>query len=308
MTVKDYLISNEDFYIDDSICYFDIETLGFDRKKHAVILICAAFKHHDSVLIRQYFADTESDEYDVLRAFNEDTKKIGKFITFNGDGFDIPFLSARFDLHNMKYSFDKIESFDILKFIRPLKSVWELDNLKLKTVEQFFGIKRHDLIDGAQSIRLYHEYQKTQDDICRSEIMLHNFEDVKHMLILHKAILHYLNEQTFDLNVYRHVFADNKGKSLMIPVYIYKVTLKKNLLQIELNSSLKDLSLQVYTDAGHSLIAEENRLIAKIYVSSGIDERGCSVCYIRSEENVIPLAVDKTLLNKNIITALNRLF
>lgn len=308
MTVKDYIITNEDFYIDESICYFDIETLGFDRKRHPVILICAAYKYEDSVLIRQYFADTEGDEFEILSAFKDDMRNIEKVITFNGDGFDIPFLSCRFDIHNIEYFFEGIESLDMLKFIRPLKSVWGLDNLKLKSVEKFFGITRHDQIDGAQSIRLYHEYQKSQNYLCKSDIMLHNFEDVKHMLILHKSILSYLQKQSFDLIVNNGVLTDNEDNSMIIPAYIYKVSFKKNLMHIELNTVSEGLSLQVYTDSGHSLIAENNKLHAKIFVSSGIDERGCSVSYIRSEEKLIPLAIDKVLLNKNIIGVLNTLF
>lgn len=308
MTLKDYIISDDDFYIDDTICYFDIETLGFDRKRHAVILICAAFRYGDSVLIRQYFADNEVDEYNVLHAFKEDTKNIKKFITFNGDAFDIPFLSCRYEVHNIRHSFDGIESLDILKFIRPLKSVWGVDNLKLKTIERFFGIDRSDQIDGAQSVRLYHEYQITQDEKCKSDIMLHNFEDVKHMLILHKAIISYLDGQSFDLNVCRHVISENDKNSLNIPVYIYKAVFKKNLIQIELVSAIKDLSLQIYTDAGHSLLGEDNRLTAKIYVSLTVDERGCPVSYIEAAGELIPLAIDKVLHNENIIRVLNTLF
>ena len=119
--------------------------------------------------------------------------------------------------------------------------------------------------------------------------------------------MNYLSEQSFDLNINGNALADGEDGGT-IPVYIYKVTFKKNLLHIELNSASKDISLQIYTESGHSLTAEKNKLHAKIYVSSGIDDRGCSVSYITSEEELIPLAVDKVLLNKNIMRVLNTLF
>jgi hypothetical protein len=53
-----------------------------------------------------------------------------------------------------------MESIDILSYLRPLKKLWNFENLKLKTVEKFFSIERQDTISGKESVDMYKLYQK----------------------------------------------------------------------------------------------------------------------------------------------------
>ena len=53
---------------------------------------------------------------------------------------------------------------------------------KLKTVEKYLGIERKDTINGLESIKLYKEYERTGDDTLKKKVLLHNFEDILHLL------------------------------------------------------------------------------------------------------------------------------
>ena len=140
----------------------------------------------------QYFCEDVADEPAVLQAFFDllRTKKI--LISYNGDGFDIPFLRHMVEQYGLRaprphhstvlhdradcpatdgsaiddtrplYSFDTVESFDLFKKFRPLKHLLGLPDLKLKSCERFLGIDREDRFTGGELIEVYFEWQKTK--------------------------------------------------------------------------------------------------------------------------------------------------
>ena len=165
----------------------------------------------------QYFCEDVSDEPAVLQAFFEllRTKKI--LISYNGDGFDIPFLRhmvEQYGLHTPHphhstalqeradrvdcvdcpdtdesaiadapplYSFDTVESFDLFKKFRPLKHLLGLPDLKLKSCERFLGIDREDRFTGGELIEVYFEWQKTKAPALLDTLLLHNAEDIANL-------------------------------------------------------------------------------------------------------------------------------
>lgn len=159
----------------------------------------------------QYFCEDVADEPAVLQAFFEllRTKKI--LISYNGDGFDIPFLRhmvEQYGLHAPRphhstaprdrvdcldtdsstiadtrplYSFDTVESFDLFKKFRPLKHLLGLSDLKLKSCERFLGIDREDRFTGGELIEVYFEWQKTKAPALLDTLLLHNAEDIANL-------------------------------------------------------------------------------------------------------------------------------
>ncbi len=129
----------------------------------------------------QYFCEDVADEPAVLQAFFEllRTKKI--LISYNGDGFDIPFLRHMLEQYGLPYSFDTVESFDLFKKFRPLKHLLGLPNLKLKSCERFLGIDREDRFTGGELIEVYFEWQKTKAPALLDTLLLHNAEDIANL-------------------------------------------------------------------------------------------------------------------------------
>ncbi len=159
----------------------------------------------------QYFCEDVADEPAVLQAFFEllRTKKI--LISYNGDGFDIPFLRHMVEQYRLRasrphhstalherancpatdesaiadarplYSFDTVESFDLFKKFRPLKRLLGLPDLKLKSCERFLGIDREDRFTGGELIEVYFEWQKTKAPALLDTLLLHNAEDIANL-------------------------------------------------------------------------------------------------------------------------------
>ena len=158
---------------------FDIETTGLNSNYCKVILIGILFNQDNKTVIKQYFANTEDDEKELLLSFINDIKNYKNHITFNGLTFDIPFLNTRLKKHNIDFSLSKNDDIDILKLIRPFKEKLSLSDCKLKTIEKYLGIYREDTISGKESIDLYKEYSVSQDIDLKEKILLHNYEDTE---------------------------------------------------------------------------------------------------------------------------------
>ena len=131
---------------------FDIETTGLNSNYCKVILIGILFNQDNKTVIKQYFANTEDDEKELLLSFINDIKNYKNHITFNGLTFDIPFLNTRLKKHNIDFSLSKNDDIDILK----------------------------------ESIDLYKEYSVSQDIDLKEKILLHNYEDIYYLGIIFK--------------------------------------------------------------------------------------------------------------------------
>lgn len=129
----------------------------------------------------QYFSEDVADEPAVLQAFFELLRTKKTLISYNGDGFDIPFLRHMVEQYGLPYSFDAVESFDLFKKFRPLKRLLGLPDLKLKSCERFLGIDREDRSTGGELIEVYFEWQKTKVPALLDTLLLHNAEDIANL-------------------------------------------------------------------------------------------------------------------------------
>ncbi|MBO6308113.1 MAG: ribonuclease H-like domain-containing protein [Oribacterium sp.] len=164
----------------EDIMFFDIETTGLSSWKSGLYLI-GVLIYDDGWKIIQYFCEDVSDETVVLENFFTLLSSKNTLISFNGDGFDIPFLTHMAEQYGLPYSFDNVESFDILKKIRPLKKLLGLENMKLKTCEKFLGIHREDRFSGGDLINVYFQWQEDRSQEKLDCLLLHNFEDIENM-------------------------------------------------------------------------------------------------------------------------------
>lgn len=182
------IFHNEEIYIktdnfSDSIfkentMFFDIETTGFSPVKAIVYMIGCARRIKNRIVIDQYFAESVDDEAAVIEAFAGSLSGCSTIISFNGVGFDIPFLKNKYKKYKQDDPFCNVQILDIFKELSPIKPLLRLENYKQKSIEAFLGIDREDKYSGGELINVYYEYLAQKDDEKLSLLLTHNYEDV----------------------------------------------------------------------------------------------------------------------------------
>lgn len=171
--------------------FFDIETTGFSPASSSIYLIGCLYRDGQNMIIDQFFAEAKSDEKELLEKFVEILNKHKTIISFNGIGFDIPFIKAKCDTYNIPEQLKDFSYIDIFKLISNIKFLLKLPNYKQKTIENFLDIHRDDRFSGGELINVYDDYIRTKSPEAEALLLLHNFEDVTGMLDL-LPILSYL--------------------------------------------------------------------------------------------------------------------
>ncbi len=174
-------------YFTPTSIFFDIETTGFSAARNQVYMIGYALQTDGKIRITQLFAECPDQEQEILFAFLELLPQYDTLISFNGTGFDVPFLKGRCAYHKIPEHLDSFRHLDIYKQLSRYKNILGLSNLKQKTLEEFLGIVREDLYSGGDLISIYSEYAKnaalSSQDAC-ALLKLHNYEDMKGMIQL----------------------------------------------------------------------------------------------------------------------------
>ena len=138
---------------------FDIETTGFSAAYTTLYLIGTIRRKDDLLVLTQYFADTPDEEPQLLAHFLEDLTEIRTLVSYNGDGFDLPYLKARCERLHLAHPFDTITSVDLYKEVCSFRFLLGLPNYKLKTVEAFLGISRSDPYNGGDWFKSGYRYR-----------------------------------------------------------------------------------------------------------------------------------------------------
>lgn len=189
MPVQCFYPADKIFNLDKTL-FFDIETTGFSPgHSHLYLIGCIHFK--DGIYhFTQWFSDlgTPDDEKELLENFLTFAEPFDLFVTYNGETFDLPYIEKKASIYGLTY--EKLSSYDIYKQIRSYKTLFQVSNLKLKTMEQFLGINREDKYDGQKLIAIYKDYLKTRDPLSYKCMLLHNREDVTSLISL-LALLSY---------------------------------------------------------------------------------------------------------------------
>lgn len=163
-----------------NILFFDIETTGFSANTSFLYLIgCVYWCQEKSTFeITQWFCEKKEEESLVLYHFFQLMEKYSTIVTYNGQGFDIPYLEKKCKQYNLPYNFSKVESLDLYKKIAPLKNFLKLSQLKQKSIEEFLEIERNDIYSGGELISVYEKYLTEPDDEMYQTLLLHNFDDL----------------------------------------------------------------------------------------------------------------------------------
>lgn len=269
---------------------FDIETTGLSPKFCKVILIGILFNKDNKTIIKQYFAQTEDDEKDLLLAFINDINAFDTHITFNGLAFDIPFLNSRFNKYNINFELNKNGDIDILNIVRPFKGLLSLSDCKLKTIEKYIGISREDTISGKESVKLYKEFVSSKSDDLKNKILLHNYEDIYYLGYLYK-IKDILEDKL------KPIVINNKDLSLKLIPLSFKINNSKLILKYNIFDGNK-VPINIYSD-NYSILSDDKHILLSISLNKGIDKDNNTVLFYQLNK-IIPLKVNDNFLDSNI--------
>ena len=173
-----------DQLFDTHSIFFDIETTGFSPNSSSLYMIGCARRCDKYIYIDQFFAENPAEEEAVLCAFLEILCQYDTIISFNGIGFDIPYLKAKCDTYGLQENFKGFNYLDIFKSVSKLKFLLKLPNYKQKTIEAFLKLSRNDTQSGGELINVYHAYVKQPSEEALQLLLLHNYEDVIGMIDL----------------------------------------------------------------------------------------------------------------------------
>lgn len=171
------LLSKDELTLFD-VLLFDIETTGFSPKNTHCYLIGCIFFADDNFKLIQWFADSVSDEKEILESFFEFLTNYKAVLHYNGNGFDIPYLTQKASHYQLESTLYEKESIDLYKLLSPYKKFFKLENLKQKTVETFLEINREDQFSGGELIRVYTDYLMKPSEASKHLLLLHNKDDL----------------------------------------------------------------------------------------------------------------------------------
>ena len=171
-------------YMPEDHLFLDIETTGFRAAVEPCYLIGILSREGGAFTETQFFAENPAEEEEMLRAFLSELSGYRGIITFNGDMFDLPYLSTRCGKYGILPHFELFRSLDLYKEARRLNKYLRLSKLKQKSIEEFLGISREDRYHGGDLISVYQDFCRDSDPEKRTLLLLHNFEDVRGMLDL----------------------------------------------------------------------------------------------------------------------------
>lgn len=199
----------------ERILFLDIETTGFTARSSYLYLIGCAYFQSGKWHTIQWMAENYEQEADILTAFFEFAKLYKYLIHFNGNNFDLPFISQKCSQLSLPYSFDDFTGIDLYKRIAPYKFFLKLPNCKQKTIEQYLGINRKDVFSGGELIGIYHDYIKSPTEFSEKALFLHNADDIKGMLEILPILAYYdlLSEQVRAKKVQANYYKDINGNS-----------------------------------------------------------------------------------------------
>lgn len=268
-------------YIDDFIqngyahtddLYLDIETTGVRRYADFAWCIGYAYIKNDQINSKQIFLKSSKDELASLSLIQHEMDRFKRIVTFNGDVFDLPFLYNRAKSYGMKLKFPE-ERIDLFKLLRANKKFMMLDKINLKTAEILSGIDRDDDMTGYETIKLYEEVLKTNDNDKKTLLLNHNYYDIKNLPILMKIFLPIKNARTIDIGEQSFFVND------------FYVT--NDILEVRVTSKYDVLKINYY-DENKSVESEHNNIILKFRSKTTVKD-GQNIRYFSHNNRVFEM-------------------
>ena len=113
----------------ERILFIDIETTGFTARSSYLYLIGCAYHRAGKWHTIQWLAENYNQEAEIIGAFFEFAKLYSHLVHFNGNNFDLPFITQKCEQLSLPYSFDSFQGIDLYKRIAPYKFFLKLPNI-----------------------------------------------------------------------------------------------------------------------------------------------------------------------------------
>ena len=221
---------------------FDIETTGLSARRDR--MVCASFCDPSDGTVLQFFADSPSDEKELIEKTIRELARCQAVITYNGASFDLPFLNERAKKYGISTDRLFFWTIDLYRWIRTYwPAAAALERLNLSSVESALGLseKRADLIEGVDCIELYARWCREKNAEAKEKILLHNGDDVRQL-----ARIGY---RMTALPYHRIAFENGFFINGPCPALIGAVTVKKNRLSAAGKIAPGRLPAAVYEEA-----------------------------------------------------------
>jgi uncharacterized protein YprB with RNaseH-like and TPR domain len=159
--------------------FLDTETTGLaGGAGTAAFLVGAAWVRDDRLLLRQYVMRDYDEEPAMLQAVADDLRGIAHLVTFNGRGFDLPLLEARYRLNRARLPAAEAVHLDLLP---PVRRLWgeRFESCRLQSLEaELLGLRRTGDVPGEEIPRLYFEWLRSRNARGLAPVLEHNRLDV----------------------------------------------------------------------------------------------------------------------------------
>ncbi len=167
--------------------FFDIETTGLSHRASHLYMIGAICRIQGQLRLIQWFLQKPSEEKEMLVRFSELLKDYSTVIHYNGQSFDLPYLSDRCRYWELEDPFQehRIRSLDLYRNLRPLKQLLKLPSMKQKDLETLLQVPRTDEMSGKELISVYHRYLEQAGEEELKLLLLHNHDDLTGMLSIY---------------------------------------------------------------------------------------------------------------------------
>ncbi|MCR5581899.1 MAG: ribonuclease H-like domain-containing protein [Pseudobutyrivibrio sp.] len=260
-------------YFDEKTLFFDIECTGLSPRKSYIYLIGYATRNGNIVTITQLLAANESEELQIIEAFEEVMTNYDRLLGFNSTRFDESFIVERCRKYKFNTAIKSKPHMDMYLSTTKAKCMLDLPNYKQKTIEEFLGLHRDDKYNGGELIPVYQHYSLMHDRESKDLILLHNYEDVKGMIYI-TDILSYSDLLNSELKYVNNELDQGKLRfevetSISLPNPINKqreyglYIIKNNRIYVTLNLYQGELSTYLPDYKNYYYIESEDIIIPK---------------------------------------------
>lgn len=267
MDIYEHILESKNYVFDyikeRKLCFLDIETTGLNRKNNHIYLIGLIYfdQEKDNWYLKQFFANHIDYERTLLEKFISFLNGFNLIITYNGDSFDLPFIKYRLSKYNIDNNIMDMESFDIYRKIKTEGPYLDLDNLKLKTIEENLGIYRKDEYSGKDCINFYYQYMRGGNNILKERILKHNYDDLYYLVDILKVFEIIEDIKTLDVN-----YNGNK-----MEIIIDNIIIEGDIFRIQCSTSTTDEDLNIiYYQEGFNINWESQSINVELEIKKGL--------------------------------------
>lgn len=162
----------------EDVLFLDLETTGLRADRSLAAMIGFLYRKGAVLHLSQWYAGNTARERFQLERLRETMRHFREIVTYNGDGFDIPFLQKRWQWHRLATDCP-LESNDLLPQIRRrYRSEWP--NCRLVTAEErLLGLPRsEDDVPGSEAPLRFQDLREGAPLKVIEPIYLHNRQDL----------------------------------------------------------------------------------------------------------------------------------